>query len=336
MDIIREITKKIKSVQGVQLLHVDPGISTNRTVVTFIGTPEAIVQTAFAAIQTATHLIDMRYHHGEHPRIGAVDVCPLVPYAGMTMEDAVTYARNLAKKVGQELIIPVYCYAHAAFRAERRNLATVRSGEYEGLAQKLQDPRWKPDFGPWTFNPKAGATVIGARDILIAYNVNLNTTDVHMAREIARDVRESGRVQREPITGQVIRDKEGKVVRIPGSLKGVKAIGWTIAEYECCQVSMNLTDIHATPMHIAYDEVCARAQVRGIQVTGSELVGMVPLQALLDAGLHAASKHGVKPGTAQDLIQSAVAYLGLNHLKPFEPQKRIIEYTLAHSGLYRV
>lgn len=333
MDIICEITKKIKSVHGVQLLHVDSGISTNRTVVTFIGTPEAVVESAFAVIQTAIRLIDMRQHHGEHPRIGAADVCPLIPYTGITMENTVTYARKLAQRVGQELSIPVYCYARAAFIAERRNLATIRSGEYEGLAKKLQDPQWTPDFGPRTFNPKAGATVIGARDILIAYNINLNTTDVHLAREIARDVRESGRMQQSPITGNVIRDKSGSPVRIPGSLKGVKAIGWTIAEYGCCQVSMNLTDIHATPMHIAYDEVCARAQARGIQVTGSELVGMVPLQALLDAGIHAASKHGEKLGTAQDLIQAAVAYLGLNHLKPFKPQKRIIEYTLAHSGL---
>ncbi|TFG71319.1 MAG: glutamate formimidoyltransferase [Anaerolineales bacterium] len=329
IGIIREITGEIERVAGVQLLDIDPGIATNRTVITFMGLPEAVAEAAFAAIKTGTHRIDMRRHHGVHPRIGAVDVCPLVPYAGITMDETVVYARDLARRVGQALNIPVYCYGHAAMNPTRRNLATIRAGEYEGLAQKLLDPHCAPDFGPAVFNPKTGATVIGARDILIAYNVNLGTTDVAIAREIARDVRESGRIQRDPTTGAAVRDANGKPVRTPGSLKGVKAIGWHIPEYGGCQVSMNLTDIIATPMHIAFAEVCARAEARGVQVAGSELVGMVPLLALRKAGEYALSlQNRSVSGSPDELINAAIQYLGLDALAPFDPNARIIECAL--------
>ena len=329
MGIIRDITNSIERVKDVQLLHVDPGTSANRTVVTFIGHPEAVPEAAFAAIQTATHLIDMRLHHGEHPRLGAVDVCPLVPYAGVTMEETVTCARNLAQRVGKELHVPVYCYANAALQPRRRNLANIRSGEYEGLAQKLQDSRWVPDFGPNEFSAKTGAAVIGARDILIAYNVNLDTTDVSIANEIARDVRESGRIKRDQVTGNIVRDAKDRACRIPGSLRGVKAMGWYMEEFGCCQVSMNLTDIIATPMHIAFEEVLAKAGCRGIQVTGSELVGMAPLQTIIDAGTYAINKQkGHVDSSTTERISAAVQYLGLDTHEPFDPQARIIEYAL--------
>ena len=330
MSIIREITSSIDRVKDVQLLHVDPGASANRTVITFIGQPGAVVDAAFAAIQTATHLIDMRLHHGEHPRLGAVDVCPLVPYAGITMEETVVRARNLAQHVGEELHIPVYCYANAASTPERRNLSTIRSGEYEGLAKKMRNSQWVPDFGPNEFNAKTGATVIGARDILIAYNVNLNTSDVHVANEISRDVRESGRIKRDPITGNIVRDACGKVLRLPGSLKAVKAIGWYMEELGCCQVSMNLTDIKATPIHIAFDEVRAQAEARGVQITGSELVGMVPEQVILDAGAYAIYKrNGPMECTTTELVREAMQFLGLDALAPFDPQIKIIEYAMS-------
>lgn len=329
MGVIREITGEIERVEGVQLLNVDSGASANRTVVTFMGQPEAVVEAAFAAIKAAKHLIDMRQHHGEHPRLGAVDVCPLVPYAGITMDETVVYARDLAQRVGQQLQIPVYCYAHAALKPHRHNLATIRAGEYEGLREKLLEPQWAPDFGPTKFNAKTGATVIGARGILIAYNVNLNTKNVHIAHEIACDVRESGRVQRHPVTREIVRDANGKPVRIPGSLKGVKAMGWYITEYGSCQVSMNLTDIKATPMHIAFAEVCARAKARGSQVTGSELIGLVPLHAILEAGAYVISnQEGSAERFTSELITAAIQYLGLDALAPFDPHARIIEYAL--------
>jgi glutamate formiminotransferase/formiminotetrahydrofolate cyclodeaminase len=329
MSVIRKITRAIERSVGVHLLHVDPGAATNRTVVTFMGHPETVAEAAFAAIETATHLIDMRQHHGEHPRLGAVDVFPFVPYTGISMAQTVVVARHVAQRVGQELDIPVYCYGNAALKPQRRNLATIRSGEYEGLAKKMLDPQWMPDFGPAVFNAKTGATVIGARDILIAYNVNLNTNNVAIAHDIACDVRESGRIQRDPITGAIMGDADGNPLRIPGALKGVKAIGWTIPEYGCCQVSMNLTDIQVTPIHIAYDAVCASAHTRGIQVTGSELIGMIPLHALREAGVYICGKQNTSTDRpTPDLIRIAIDYLGLGHLAPFDPQARIIEYAL--------
>jgi glutamate formiminotransferase/formiminotetrahydrofolate cyclodeaminase len=311
LNIIRQITSEIGQVAGVKLLHVDPGADANRTVVTFIGQPEAVTEAAFAAIQTATHLIDMRKHHGEHPRLGAVDVCPLVPYCGIPMDQTVVLARQLARRVGEELHIPVYCYGSAAFKPDRRNLATIRSGEYEKLDDKLRDPRWKPDFGPAAFNAKTGATVIGARDFLIAYNVNLDTTDVAIANEIAQDVRESGRMQRNPATKDIIRDAGGNPIRIPGTLKAVKAIGWMMEAYGCCQVSMNLVDIKKTPMHIAFIEVRSKAEARGIQVTGSELIGMVPLQAMLEAGAYAIHE---QKGAAEPTPDACVDDAKVTHL----------------------
>ncbi len=331
MGVIHEITGEIERVECVHLLHVDPSASANRTVVTFIGQPEAVAEAAFVAIKTATSVIDMHKHHGEHPRLGAVDVCPLVPFAGTTMEETVVYARSLARRVGQELHIPVYCYAHASSKPHRRNLAAIRAGEYEGLAKKLQNPHWKPDFGPAEFNAKTGAVVIGARNVLIAYNVNINSTSVKIAHEIARDIREIGRIKRNghPTTGDIVKDENGKPVRIPGSLKSVKAIGWYIAEYGFCQVSMNLTDSQITPMHIAFEEVCAKAKAWGIQVTGSELVGMVPLQALRETGEYVVGKQKGSAGSStSELISTAIQYLGLDALEPFDPHARIIEYAL--------
>ena len=293
MSIIDQITNEIESIDGVKLLDVDPGKATNRTVVTFVGEPEAIVEAAYLAIKKAAELIDMSKHKGEHPRMGATDVCPLVPISNITMEETVEYARKLGKRVGEELNIPVYCYEFAAFKEERKNLAVCRSGEYEGLEKKLNDPKWAPDFGQPTFNAKAGATAIGARNFLIAYNFNLNTTSTRRANAIAFDVREAGRVKREgnPLTGKIVKDAQGKTVRIPGTLKKTKAIGWYIEEYGIAQISMNLTDITVTPIHIAFDEVCKKARERGIRVTGSELVGLVPLQAILDAGKYFLKKH---------------------------------------------
>jgi glutamate formiminotransferase/formiminotetrahydrofolate cyclodeaminase len=286
MQIIKQITDSIVSVDGVKLLNVDPGKATNRTVVTFVGNPQAVVEAAFLAIKTAGELIDMQHHKGEHPRMGATDVCPFIPIANITMEETAQYAQQLAKRVGEELHIPVYLYEEAQKNPARKNLSVIRAGEYEGFFKKIKLPEWKPDFGPDEFDAKRGATVIGARDFLIAYNINLNTTSVRRANSVAFDVREAGRVKREgnPITGQIVKDVNGNPVTIPGSLKAVKAIGWYIEEYGIAQISMNLTNIRVTPMHIAFDEVCKKAAERGLRVTGSELVGLVPLQAMLDAG----------------------------------------------------
>ena len=286
MTVIKRITDRIESVEGAKLLDVDPGKATNRTVVTFVGDPESVLEAAFRAVKMASELIDMSRHAGEHPRFGATDVCPIVPVSGITMEETVGYARRLAERIGNEIGIPVYCYENAAMSEKRKNLAAVRSGEYEGLKEKLRDTEWKPDYGPAEFIPRTGAIAVGARDFLVAYNINLNTTSTRRANAIAFDVRERGRAKREgdPVTGKIVNDKDGNPVMIPGSLKEVKAIGWFIEEYGVAQISMNLTNISVTPVHIAFDEVCKKAEARGIRVTGSELVGLVPLKAMLDAG----------------------------------------------------
>lgn len=331
MSIIKSITDVIETVEGVKLLDVDPGKATNRTVVTFVGDPESTIEAAFLAIKRASELIDMSGHSGEHPRMGATDVCPLIPISGVTMEETIEYARKLAKRVGEDLDIPVYCYEFAAFEDARKNLAYCRKGEYEGLEKRLAIPEWKPDFGPAKFNPGAGATAIGARNFLIAYNFNLNTTSTRRANAIAFDVREKGRIKREgnPITGKIVRDDNGNAVREPGTLKKTKAIGWYIEEYGIAQISMNLTDITVTPIHIAFDEVCKKAKERGIRVTGSELVGMVPLQAMLDAGKHYLKKQNRSTGISEsEIIKIAIKSLGLDDLRPFNPQEKIIEYRM--------
>lgn len=335
MEKIRQITDEIESVEGVRLLDVDPGRDTNRTVVTFVGEPEAVCEAALRAVRRAAQVIDMSKHTGAHPRMGATDVCPLVPVAGITMEETVVYARSLAKKIGEELALPVYCYEEAAFEPNRKNLATVRAGEYEGLKKKLDDPSWQPDFGPARFDAGAGAVIVGARDFLVAFNVNLNTTSVRRANAIAFDIRERGREKREgnPITGKVVRDADGAPVMIPGSLKAVKAIGWYIPEYRFAQISMNLTNISVTPIHAAFDEVCRKADTRGVRVTGSELVGLIPLKAMLDAGRYFMHKQQRSAGVSDgQLIEAAVRSMGLSELKPFNPDEKIIEYILREKG----
>ena len=332
MSVIKQITDVIEAVDGVKLLDVDPGKDTNRTVVTFVGGPDNVSVAAFLAVKKASEIIDMSKHHGEHPRMGATDVCPLVPVSGITMEDTAEYAQKLAKRIGEELSIPVYCYENAAFEEKRRNLANCRSGEYEGLKEKLADPEWKPDFGPSIFNPKAGATAVGARDFLVAFNVNLNTTSVRRANAIAYDVREKGRPMREgdPITGKIVKDKNGETVMIPGTLKSVKAIGWYIEEYGVAQISMNLTNISVTPVHIAFDEVCRKADQRGVRVTGSELVGLIPLKGMLDAGKYFLKKQQRSVGVSDDeLIKIAIKSMGLNDIHKFNPEEKIIEFVMA-------
>ena len=332
MDIIKQITNEIESVEGVSLLDVDPGKATNRTVVTIVGTPNEVCEAAFLAVKKASELIDMRNHKGAHPRFGATDVCPLVPVAGITMEETVEYARKLAKRIGEELKIPIYCYENAALIEERRNLAVCRAGEYEGLKDKLSKPEWKPDFGPAEFNAKAGVTAVGARDFLVAYNVNLNTTSTRRANAIAYDVREKGRVKREgnPVTGKAVLDEKGNKVWVPGSLKCVKAIGWFIDEYGIAQISMNLTNISVTPVHIAYDEVFKKALDRGIRVSGSELVGLIPLQAMIDAGKYFLKKQNRSAGIPEkEILKIAVKSMGLDDLYEFKPEEKIIEYKLA-------
>ena len=331
MAVIKQITDQIESVEGVKLLDVDPGAATNRTVVTFVGTPEKVIEAAFLAVKKASEVIDMRKHKGEHPRFGATDVCPLVPIAGISMKETVEYARKLAERIGNELGISVYCYENAAFKPERKNLANCRSGEYEGLQEKLSDPKWKPDFGPATFNARSGATAVGARDFLVAYNINLNTTSTRRANSIAFDIREKGRIKREgdPITGKIVKDKNGNPVSIPGSLKECKAIGWFIEEYGIAQISINLTNISVTPVHVAFEEACNKATERGLRVTGSELVGLIPLKAMLDAGKYFLRKQNRSTGIAEEeIIKIAVKSLGLDDLKPFKPEEKIIEYIL--------
>jgi glutamate formiminotransferase / formiminotetrahydrofolate cyclodeaminase len=332
MDVIRQITDRIVSVEGVQLLDVDPGKDTNRTVVTFVGTPENVIEAAFQAVRKASELIDMRKHKGAHPRFGATDVCPLVPVSDITMEETVEFARRLAKRIGEELNIPVYCYENAAFDEKRSNLAWCRSGEYEGLQDKLKQDIWKPDFGKNEFNARSGATAVGARDFLVAYNVNLNTTSSRRANAIAFDVREKGRPKREgnPITGKILMDENGNPVMIPGSLKAVKGIGWFIEEFGVAQVSLNLTNISITPVHIAYDEVFNKALERGVRVTGSEIVGLIPIKAMVNAGKYFLKKQKRSVGVSdKELIKIAVKSMGLDDLYPFKPEEKIIEYVLA-------
>lgn len=339
MNVIRQITDEIEKVDGVRLLNVDPGKATNRTVVTFVGSPEVVVEGAYQAIKKAAELIDMTKHKGEHPRMGATDVCPLIPIAGITMEETAEYARRLGERVGKELKIPVYLYEAAQPDKSRNNLSVIRAGEYEGFFKKIKLPEWKPDYGPSEFPANTGATVIGARDFLVAYNINLNTTSVRRANSIAFDVRETGRVKREgnSITGKIINDKDGKPVYIPGSLKSVKAIGWYIEEYGVAQISMNLTNINVTPVHIAFDEVCNKAHERGIRVTGSELVGLIPLKALLDSGKYFLKKQNRSIGVSEkELIKIAVKSMGLDELSPFKPEERVIEYLLKDSSKARL
>ena len=331
LDIIKQITDEVESVEGVRLLNVDPGKATNRTVVTFVGEPEPVIQAAFLAIKKAGELIDMSKHKGEHPRMGATDVCPLIPISNISMEETAVYAQKLAKRVGEELAIPIYLYGAAQLDKKRDNLSVIRAGEYEGFFKKIKLPEWKPDFGPAEFDAKRGGTVIGARDFLIAYNVNLNTTSTRRANSIAFDVREAGRVLREgdPINGKIITDENGKPISVPGTLKFVKAIGWYIEEYGIAQISMNLTNIEVTPVHKAFDEVCNKAAERGMRVTGSELVGLIPLKSMLDAGKYFLLKQQRSVGVSEkELIKIAIKSMGLDELSPFKPEERIIEYLL--------
>lgn len=331
MTVIKQITDEIESVEGVKLLNVDPGKATNRTVVTFVGNPEAVVQAAFLAIKKAGELIDMSKHKGEHPRMGATDVCPFIPISNISMEETAQYAVKLGKMVGDQLQIPVYFYENSQPNKGRSNLSVIRAGEYEGFFKKIKLPEWKPDAGPQEFDTKRGATVIGARDFLVAYNINLNTTSTRRANAIAFDVREAGRVMREgnKVNGKIITNPDGTPKNIPGTLKSVKAIGWYIEEYGVAQISMNLTNIHVTPVHVAFDEVCKKATERGIRVTGSELVGLIPLNAMLDAGKYFLRKQQRSVGVSEkELIKIAVKSMGLDELGPFNPEERIIEYLL--------
>lgn len=321
MSVIKQITDVIESVEGVKLLDVDPGKDTNRTVVTFVGEPESVCEAAFHAVQKASEVIDMSKHHGAHPRMGATDVCPFIPVSGITMEETVIYARKVAERIGRELNIPVYCYENAAFGEKRRNLANCRAGEYEGLEKKLADPAWKPDFGPAKMNVRSGATAVGARDFLVAFNINLNTTSTRRANAVAFDVREKGRT---------VTSEKGETVTIPGTLKSVKAIGWYIEEYGVAQISMNLTNISVTPVHVAFDEVCRKADTRGLRVTGSELVGLIPLKAILDAGRYFLEKQERSTGVSdRELIKIAVRSMGMNDIHPFIPEEKIIEFVMA-------
>ncbi len=330
--VIKQITDQVETVDGVKLLDVDPGAATNRTVVTFVGPPDAVLEAAVRCVSKGVELIDMTKHHGEHPRFGACDVCPLVPVAGITMEETVKHAHKLAKRLADEVGISIYCYEHAALRNQRRNLAVVRAGEYEGLAGRIGTPEWKPDFGPATFNPKSGVTAIGARDFLVAYNVNLNTTSTRRANAIAFDIREKGRVKTvdgQP-GGKALLDDKGNKVWEPGLLKSVKGIGWFIEEYGVAQISMNLTNLNVTPLHVAFDTCCERAAARGIRVSGSELVGLMPLKAVLDAGRYFLTKQERSLGVSdKELIKIAVKSMGLDELYPFVPEEKIIEYAIA-------
>ncbi len=332
--IIKQITDEIEAVDGVRLLDVDPGEATNRTVVTFVGSPDAVAEAAFKAVAKAGELIDMRLHHGAHPRIGATDVLPIVPVSGITLEECAEIARRLARRIAEELAIPCYCYEAAAFKPERRNLAVCRKGEYEAIAERITDPAESPDFGARPMDERVartGCTVVGARDFLIAVNFNLNTTSTRRANAVAFDVREKGRPEREgnPITGKIKLDADGKKIMRPGTLKATKAIGWYIEEYGIAQVSMNITNIGITPLHKAFDEVCRCAALRGLRVTGTEIVGLVPERALLDAGRHYLRMQHRSTGIPkEDIMKIAVKSLGLDDLRPFNPQEKVIEYLL--------
>lgn len=332
--IIQHIADAIKSVKEIRLLDIDSGKATNRTVITYIGSPDEVVEAAFRGIKKAAELINMKHHSGAHPRFGATDVCPMVPVANITMKEVVEYARKLAKKVGDELGIPVFCYEFAAFNEERKSLTNCRSGEYEALKERIESKRWKPDFGSLEWNEKvakSGATAIGARNFLVAYNINLKTTSTRKANAIAFDVREAGRIVREKdlLTGKITPIKKEDPLRIPGTLKKTRAIGWFIEEYGIAQVSMNLTDISVTPVHVAFEEVCKKAGERGVQVTGSELVGLIPLKAMLDAGKYFLWKQNRSSEiTDKEIIKIAVKSLGLEELYPFDPREKIIEYMI--------
>src|SRR5213595_477557 len=328
LNVIRQITDAIESVEGVALFDVDPGASTNRTVVTFVGSPHAAVEAAFRGIKKAAELIDMRKQKGAHPRMGATDVCPFIPVSNVNWEEAIACAEELGRRVGEELKIPVYLYERAAKDKARSNLSVIRGGEYEGFFEKIKQPDWKPEFGPAVFNKKSGATVIGARDFLVAYNVNLNTKSVRRANSVAFDVREQGRIKTENGTpyGKPALDSSGEPVRVPGMLKHVKAIGWFVEEYGIAQVSMNLTNIEETPLHAAFDACDQSATKRGLRVTGSEIVGMVPKKCLVDAGKHFLKKQNWSEGAAEEeLIDLAIRSMGLSELKPFDPKEKIIE-----------
>lgn len=333
-DILNRIADEIRSVDGVRLLDIDPGKATNRTVMTFVGNPEAVCEAAFRAVKMASVLIDMRKHKGEHPRFGSTDVLPLIPLSGITMEETVVYAKNLGERIGRELNIPVYLYEHAASDEKRRNLANCRAGEYEGLPEKLTDPEWKPDFGPAGFNDRVactGAIAVGARNFLIAYNVNLNTTSTRIANSIAFDIREKGRVKREgnSLTGKPVKDENGELVFEPGMLNGVKGIGWYIEEYGISQLSFNITDISKSSVHQVFEAACERAAIRGVRVTGSELIGLIPLQAMLDAGKYFLKKQHRSTGIPdEEIIKIAVRSLGLDEFALFDPKKKIIEYII--------
>jgi len=328
LTIIKQITDSIESVEGIKLLNVDPGKATNRTVVTFVGEPAAVVEAAFKGIAKASELIDMSKHKGEHPRMGATDVCPFIPVANISMQETVEWSKKLATRVGNELHIPVYLYEEAQENKERSNLSIIRAGEYEGFFRKIKQKEWKPDFGPAELPANSGATVIGARDFLIAYNVNLNTKSVKRANSVAFDIREAGRVKTDS-KGKKILDDAGNEIRIPGKLKGVKAIGWYIEEYGIAQVSINITKFRETPLHIVFEESARSAYERGYRATGSELVGLVPLQAMLDAGKYFLNKQRLSSGVSDaELIHIAVKSMGLDELSPFTPEKRIIEYVM--------
>ncbi len=330
-NIIRQITDAIESVDSVSLLDVDPGASTNRTVVTFVGNPDAAVEAAFRAIKKAAELIDMRKHKGAHPRMGATDVCPFIPVSNVNWDEAIACANRLGERVGNELKIPIYLYERAAKNESRSNLSVIRAGEYEGFFEKIKQPEWKPDFGPNVFNEKSGGTVIGVRDFLVAYNVNLNTKSVRRANSVAFDVREQGRVQTEDGTpwGKPVLDTNGEPIRVPGMLKHVKAIGWFVKEYGIAQVSMNLTNIEETPLHAAFDACCESAARRGLRVTGSEIVGMVPKKCLVDAGRYFLRKQKWSEGASEEeLIDVAIRSMGLSELKPFDPKEKVIEFKI--------
>ncbi|MBE6231042.1 MAG: glutamate formimidoyltransferase [Bacteroidales bacterium] len=334
MEVINSIVASIERAGGVKILDVDPGEATNRTVVTFVGSPEAVLEAAFQGVKCAGELIDMRHHHGAHPRSGATDVLPLIPISGITLQECAELARKLAERIFNELEIPCYCYEAAAMKPERKNLAVCRSGEYEALPEKMGDPDRQPDFGPGMYTERAaqaGATNVGARDFLIAVNYNLNTTSTRRANAIAFDVREKGRPKREgnPITGKIVKDENGKTVMIPGTLKGCKAIGWYIDEYGIAQVSMNITDINKTPLHVAFDEVCRAAAARGLRVTGTEIVGLVPKRTLIEAGRYFLEKQQRSTGISEDeIMKIAVKSMGLDDLKPFNPKEKVVEFLI--------
>ena len=334
MNVINQVTAEIEKVEGVKLLDVDPGATTNRTVITFVGEPEPVCEAAYRVVKRAAELIDMRQHHGAHPRQGATDVCPLIPVAGITMDEVVEYAHKLGRRLGEELDIPIYCYESAAYKPERKNLAYCRKGEYESLQSRLGSEEWKPDFGPNEWNDhvaQTGATQVGARDFLIAINYNLNTTSTRRANAIAFDVREKGRPQREggKPAGKPMKDADGNTIMIPGTLKGTKAIGWYIEDYGIAQVSMNITSINVAPVHKCFDEVCRCAANRGVRVTGCEIVGLIPKKVLIDAGRHYLAKQQRSLGVSEDeLMKIAIKSMGLDDLKPFDPKEKVIEFLI--------